>query len=79
MNPLGYHSIQKTYVGAYLVSTMALNGRGFRTIILGSSKCDDAYLTTIREDNETVYQAMNCHQAFILTIVNRKQMEGLFS
>lgn len=75
MNPLGYHNIQKSYVGHYLVSTMAMNGRGFRTIIL--ARCDEAdvYLTSIAEDNTTVYSAINCHHAFILTIVNRKQME----
>lgn len=77
MNPLGYSNIQKSNVGRYMVSTMALNGRGFRTIIVSPHKNYDAYLACLIEDNKTFYEAMNCHRAFIMTITNRKQMKGL--
>lgn len=79
MNPVGYCTIKKNHIGAYAISTLSLNGRGYRTILLRPSENADEYLTNLGyEDNTTLYEAMNCHQAFMMTIVNRLQMKQLF-
>jgi hypothetical protein len=64
-----------------MITTAALNGRGYRTIIIRRGESDgiDDYLMTLPcEDSPTLYQAMNCHHAFLLTIVNREQVKEIY-
>lgn len=80
MEPLGYFTVENTSLHPYVIRTVALNGRGYRTILIRPSleQDTDSYLDSLGyEDSIDLYQAMNCHQIFILTIINRRQIKYL--
>lgn len=84
MNATSPYYVLKSYIQGYTVATIAIrNGVKYRTIILKRIREIDDYLDGkilerldgTSEISSNLYTAMNCHNAFILSIQNRNMIK----